>query len=184
MRFFTVIIATLLSAWPASSFAALTTYTYRANFTYGAGLEGYPFTVSLSYDTDLLPSYASANYSTWTGSFGTVETGVGTAELDTVRVARSVEGDEVYFRGIAGEATFKDPTHSILTGLRLPTSSQLGAFPVVFAGYFDARGFGGTYIGTQSAVPEPSTWTMMIAGFLAVAVALRRREKSGVAERA
>jgi hypothetical protein len=86
MRFFTFIVAALLSSWPASALAAITTYSYSANFTYGAGLEGSPFTVNLDYDTNLLPSLTSANYSLWNGSFGRVDAGVGTADLSSVSI--------------------------------------------------------------------------------------------------
>ena len=41
--------------------------------------------------------------------------------------------------------------------------------------------FGATAAGDTGAVPEPSTWAMLIAGFAAVGVARRRRQVRGVA---
>jgi hypothetical protein len=45
--------------------------------------------------------------------------------------------------------------------------------------FFDTQNGGGTGGDGGGAVPEPSTWAMMLLGFGAMGMAMRRRRRSG-----
>lgn len=72
-----------------------------------------------------------------------------------------------------GQAFTFGPTGAFESGFAGPIASQ-ALNTLTFSGYTGGAGtFGGTL--TFAAVPEASTWLMMILGFLGVGVALRRR---------
>jgi PEP-CTERM motif len=71
------------------------------------------------------------------------------------------------------------PTHSISL---LPASFGSGNFRLSFSGTTSGGGGEGGTLSFFAAVPEPSTWALMLFGFGAMGVALRRRRRPVLAQ--
>ncbi|MFS0772108.1 PEPxxWA-CTERM sorting domain-containing protein [Sphingomonas sp. 1P08PE] len=87
-----------------------------------------------------------------------------------------VSGDET-----GNFITVDDAGASLLSlVLTFNNNSEFAAFALgdIAAGFLNQQEFEGTAQFDVAAVPEPSTWAMMLLGFGAVGVALRRRRMS------
>jgi hypothetical protein len=71
------------------------------------------------------------------------------------------------------------PTHAITL---LPASFGAGDYRLTFGGTTSGGGGEGGTLSFFQAVPEPSTWALMLFGFGAMGVALRRRRRPVLAQ--
>ena len=71
------------------------------------------------------------------------------------------------------------PTHAITL---LPASFGAGNYRLTFGGTTSGGGGEGGTLSFFQAVPEPSTWALMLFGFGAMGVALRRRRRPVLAQ--
>jgi hypothetical protein len=71
------------------------------------------------------------------------------------------------------------PTHAISL---LPGSLGIGSYHLSFGGTTTGGGGEGGTLSFFQAVPEPSTWAMMLLGFVGIGFAMRRRRSPELAQ--
>lgn len=84
-----------------------------------------------------------------------------------------------------GKVTWNDPVYLAFTGGQLKVTMNDATFNQGYYGLdegsYKGANINATFELVGSAVPEPATWAMMIAGFGMAGVAVRRRRFAGVA---
>ncbi len=151
-----------------------------------------------TYDCTLTTSAPQGNYLTGSGQL-TVDTGGITIQSFTGNLftssnaAVSITGIEAIDTFAGNDNQFIPPIFLDGNGVAFSTSTgQVIDLYFDFTGHYNeflrgADGFGtslgdGTFTATVAAVPEPSTWAMMIMGFVGVgAMTYRRRKNAALA---
>ncbi|WP_083276895.1 PEPxxWA-CTERM sorting domain-containing protein [Sphingobium phenoxybenzoativorans] len=159
---------------------------------------GTSFFGTISYDSDFLPSATSATTATYTAIPGLFSINIGgfSASLNSFNAfVRDDDGgpdDDMYvfsspLPGVDGNSSpyswnllFADSSKTQVTSTGLPEAiPALGSHYTSFnisGGKEQSASFGSTSLAV-SAVPEPATWLLMIAGFGAAGAMLRRRRR-------
>ena len=105
---------------------------------------------------------------------GTITTGPGAGATDINFGSAFLNGVEFTLTALG------DPAGTFEFGFVNPVALQ-ALNTIELAGYTGgAASFSGTLTFTSGAVPEPATWALMILGFGAVGIGLRRRQRQNV----
>lgn len=193
---------------PCEALATVITYSYYGTVTYGAGdlniggilASGTPFSVTVTFDTTLGPSSASANlpfpasygfsgnYNSAYSDASVTETGTSTSTVDS-KGNGSFSSSSTFFNLDFGPA-YPDYYEYRYESASLTIGPQGGEFTHTLETGYDSGGFGRdfpftdivdftvTNFSISPAVPEPSTWAMMLLGFAGLAAVSRRLGQS------
>ena len=158
---------------PTTNPASLAALTPPATFSIATNLSGGPGTFTTDYDFTILGAPAFFN-----GQISSVP-GDGGAQTITFDAPTLLSGSTTLY-------TFVQDAGNVNTWAITPANSQFlmpGTYTIRVGGNLltNIASYGGNF-NVNPAVPEPKTWAMMLLGFGAMGLAIRRRRKPVLAQ--